>query len=314
MPLNLEALPLEPDPASVRKARAWVRDVLSRLQREDIVTAAEVGVSELVTNAILHGTPPITVRVRGTRAHPRVEIRDASARPPSVNVEMTDEQNLLATFGRGLGLVALHSAAWGAELTPEGKVVWFEPSDEPPADEDLSGEVFDLDQTVQERIEEAGLPDNPVLVRLVDLPVELYLKFRRRYYELGRELRLLALAHGHTYPVATELSEIFIRAEQERRLTRGIQQMERELASGREHVTFDLLVPETMPRIMTELMETLERADQFCRDQKLLTLSSTPQETQLQRWFFGEFARQAAGEEPLPWSGPLTDDDSDQPS
>ena len=66
MPLNLKALPLEPDPESVKEARAWVREVLERLDREDIVETAELGVSELVTNAILHGSPPITVRVRGT--------------------------------------------------------------------------------------------------------------------------------------------------------------------------------------------------------------------------------------------------------
>lgn len=308
MPLNLEALPLEPDPESVRKARAWVRDVLSRLQREDIVGPAEVGVSELVTNAILHGAPPISVRVRGTRDHPRVEIRDASVRPPTVNVQMTDEENLLATFGRGLGLVALHSAAWGAELTPEGKVVWFEPSDEPPDDDDLSGEVFDLDQTVQDRIAEAGLPDNPVRVQIVDLPVAIYTKWRRRYYELGRELRLLALAHGHTYPVATELSEIFLQTEKERRLTRGIQQFERALASGRDLVTFELLVPESMPETMARLTATLERADEFCREQRLLVLAATPLEKRLQEWFLGEFARQAAGEEPLPWTGPVAMD------
>lgn len=308
MPLNLEALPLEPDPESVRKARAWVRDVLSRLQREDIVGPAEVGVSELVTNAILHGAPPISVRVRGTRDHPRVEIRDASVRPPTVNVQMTEEENLLATFGRGLGLVALHSAAWGAELTPEGKVVWFEPSDEPPDDDDLSGEVFDLDQTVQDRIAEAGLPDNPVRVQIVDLPVAIYTKWRRRYYELGRELRLLALAHGHTYPVATELSEIFLQTEKERRLTRGIQQFERALASGRDLVTFELLVPESMPETMARLTATLERADEFCREQRLLVLAATPLEKRLQEWFLGEFGRQAAGEEPLPWTGPFAMD------
>lgn len=308
MPLNLEALPLEPDPESVRKARAWVRDVLSRLQREDIVGPAEVGVSELVTNAILHGAPPISVRVRGTRDHPRVEIRDASVRPPTVNVQMTDEENLLATFGRGLGLVALHSAAWGAELTPEGKVVWFEPSDEPPDDDDLSGEVFDLDQTVQDRIAEAGLPDNPVRVQIVDLPVAIYTKWRRRYYELGRELRLLALAHGHTYPVATELSEIFLQTEKERRLTRGIQQFERALASDSDRATFELLVPESMPETMARLTATLERADEFCREQRLLVLAATPLEKRLQEWFLGEFGRQAAGEEPLPWTGPFAMD------
>lgn len=308
MPLNLEALPLEPDPESVRKARAWVRDVLSRLQREDIVGPAEVGVSELVTNAILHGMPPISVRVRGTRDHPRVEIRDASVRPPTVNVQMTEEDNLLATFGRGLGLVALHSAAWGAELTPEGKVVWFEPSDEPPDDDDLSGEVFDLDQTVQDRIAEAGLPDNPVRVQIVDLPVAIYTKWRRRYYELGRELRLLSLAHGHTYPVATELSEIFLQAEKERRLTRGIQQFERALASDSDRATFELLVPESMPETMARLTATLERADEFCREQRLLVLAATPLEKRLQEWFLGEFGRQAAGEEPLPWTGPFAMD------
>lgn len=308
MPLNLEALPLEPDPESVRKARAWVRDVLSRLQREDIVGPAEVGVSELVTNAILHGMPPISVRVRGTRDHPRVEIRDASVRPPTVNVQMTEEENLLATFGRGLGLVALHAAAWGAELTPEGKVVWFEPSDEPPDDDDLSGEVFDLDQTVQDRIAEAGLPDNPVRVQIVDLPVAIYTKWRRRYYELGRELRLLSLAHGHTYPVATELSEIFLQAEKERRLTRGIQQFERALASDSDRATFELLVPESMPETMARLTATLERADEFCREQRLLVLAATPLEKRLQEWFLGEFGRQAAGEEPLPWTGPFVMD------
>lgn len=308
MPLNLEALPLEPDPESVRKARAWVRDVLSRLKREDIVGPAEVGVSELVTNAILHGAPPISVRVRGTRDHPRVEIRDASVRPPTVNVQMTEEENLLATFGRGLGLVALHAAAWGAELTPEGKVVWFEPSDEPPDDDDLSGEVFDFDQTVQDRIAEAGLPDNPVRVQIVDLPVAIYTKWRRRYYELGRELRLLALAHGHTYPVATDLSEIFLQAEKERRLTRGIQQFERALASSSDRVTIELLVPESMPETMARLTGTLERADEFCREQRLLVLAATPLEKRLQEWFLGEFGRQAAGEEPLPWTGPFTMD------
>jgi anti-sigma regulatory factor (Ser/Thr protein kinase) len=313
MPLNLKALPLDPDPSSVKEARAWVRTVLDRLDRDDIVDAAELCVSELVTNAILHGTPPISVRVRGTRDHPRVEVRDASNRPPEVNLEMTDEDHLLATFGRGLGLVALHSTAWGAELVPDGKVVWFEPALEPRLDGDLSGEIFDLDQTVQERIAATGLPDNPLQIRIRDLPVALYAKFQRRYYELGRELRLLSLAHGSAYPISAELADVFLQVAQEARLTRGMEKLHQAIADGVERVDLDLLVPESSPATSVRLLDTLERADQFCREQRLLVLAATPQELEMQRWWLGEFARQAAGEEPRPWPGPFTADAATAP-
>lgn len=310
MPLNLPPLSLEADPASVRKARDWVRRVLRDLHRDDIVEPAELGVSELVTNAILHGTPPITVRVRGTRHHPRVEIRDGSNRPPSVNVDMADEEYLLSTFGRGLGLVAMNSSAWGADLAPDGKVVWFEPSSEPRIEEDLDGEVFDLDQTVADRIEAAGLPDAAVTVVLQDLPVALYSKFRRRYYELARELRLLSLVHGDAYPIATEIAEVFLEAERMHRLTRGWEEFNRLLAGDADRGTVRLTVPAEAPAILLRLLESLERADVFCREQRLLVLSATPDEAELQRWFFHEFTRQAAGEPPRPWPGPFVVDDA----
>jgi anti-sigma regulatory factor (Ser/Thr protein kinase) len=306
MPLNLKALSLDPEPEAVKQARSWVRSILGRLDRDDITESAELAVSELVTNAILHGTPPISVRVRGTRDHPRVEVRDSSNRPPEVNVEMADEEHLLATFGRGLGLVALHSSAWGAELAADGKVVWFEPTDEPRLAGDLSGEVFDLDQTVQERIDASGLPDNPIRVRVLDLPVALFARFRQRYNELGRELRLLSLAHGQDYPIARELTEVFLQVEQERRLTRGMERIDQAEAEGLDRVDVDLLVPQTSPETSRRLLETLERADEFCREQRLLVLAATHQEAAMQRWWLSEFSRQAAGEEPTPWPGPFT--------
>lgn len=310
MPLNLPPLLLDADPASVKRARDWVRRVLRDLRREDLVEPAELGVSELVTNAILHGTPPITIRVRGTRHHPRVEIRDGSNRPPSVNVEMADEEYLLVTFGRGLGLVALNSHAWGADLDAEGKVVWFEPSSEPRVEGDLDGDVFDLVQTVTQRIEAAGLPGEGVRVQLRDLPVELYTKFRRRYYELARELRLLSLVHGDAYPIATELAEVFLEAERLHRLTRGWDRFNELLAGDADRGDVELVVPAEAPPLLLRLLDSLERADEFCREQRLLTLSATPQEAALQRWFFNEFARQAAGEPALPWPGPFTVDEA----
>ena len=309
MPLNLKAQPLDPEPESVKKARDWVRGVLDRLHRQDIADAAELGVSELVTNAILHGTPPITVRVRGTRRHPRVEVRDASKRPPKVNFDMAEEDQLLATFGRGLGLVALNSSAWGAELVPEGKVVWFEPAHEPRLDGDLTGEVFDLNQTIQERIAASGLPDQPIRIQILDLPVRLFAAFRQRYYELGRELRLLSLAHGEAYPIASELAEVFLQVEQEQRLTRGFDVLERAFADDLERVDLDLLVPETGPATAARLLDTLQRADEFCREQRLLVLAATPQEVELQRWYLGEWVRQGVGESPRPWKGSFAVDE-----
>jgi len=306
MPLNLRALPLQPDPESVQEARTWVREVLERLDRKDIVETAELGVSELVTNAILHGTPPITVRVRGTRDHPRVEVRDASNRPPEVNIGMADEDHLLATFGRGLGLVALHSYAWGAELVPEGKVVWFEPAQEPRLGGDLSGDVFDLDQTVQERLATMRQVGEPLRIRILDLPVAPWGRFRQRFFELGRELRMLSLAHGHDYPVALELTEVFLQVEQERRLISGRERLDAALTEGLERVDLDFLVPATMPATMGRLLEALERADEFCREQRLLVLTASPQQKELVRWWCEQFARQAEGKEPTPWQGSFT--------
>ena len=51
MPLNREAIPLDADPASVKKAREWVCDVLNGLNREDLVDAAERDVVELAAMA-----------------------------------------------------------------------------------------------------------------------------------------------------------------------------------------------------------------------------------------------------------------------
>lgn len=306
MPLNLKALALDPDPESVKQARDWVRTVLEKLDREDIVFAAELGVSELVTNAILHGTPPISVRVRGTREHPRVEVRDASKRPPEVNIRMGRGEELFSTFGRGLGIVALSSQAWGAELVPEGKLVWFEPRAQPRTDAQLAGDVFDLDQVVQERVATAESPEDLLRVRILDLPVAIYSRFRKRYYELSRELRLLSLAHGSAYPVATELSEVFIESEQYRRVGQGFDDLDRLLESGAERGDVELAVPRSAPETLARLLRALERADEFCREQRLLVLAASPVEVALERWYFGEFARQAAGEEPQTWPGPFT--------
>ena len=320
MPLNRKPLDLTPDPESVRKARQWVHEVLEKLGRDDLVESAELGVSELVTNAILHAEPPITIRVRGTREHPRVEVHDRSHEPPEVNVEMTDEENLLSTIGRGLGIVALYSSTWGAEVSTEGKSVWFEPAPDLRGADDLAGQVVDFETAVAEHIrsdaadlvtgggaEAAQEPEEGWLtIRLLGMPAQLFAHFRQRYSELRRELRLLALSHSDDYPVAKELSDLTLEVERERRQARGVSALDQAIAEGRDRVDLEYHVPPSAPASMTRLLAMLEKADAFCREQRLLVLAASPQQLALQRWYLGEFARQAAGEPPMPWPGGYT--------
>ena len=121
MPLNRPALSLGSGPRGVQDARRWVVDTCRDIGREDLTECAELGVSELVTNALLHARPPLTVRVRGTREHPRVEVRDGSTEvPPMPTLGPREENDLLLTFGRGLGIVARCSTAWGVDVEEDG--------------------------------------------------------------------------------------------------------------------------------------------------------------------------------------------------
>ncbi|HEX5095229.1 MAG TPA: ATP-binding protein [Acidimicrobiia bacterium] len=76
---------------------------------------SELIVSELVTNAVLHGSEPIVFRAdrRGDRL--RIEVHDGSTRmgPPTEH-------------SRGLELIARVASAWGVQRHAPGKTVWAE--------------------------------------------------------------------------------------------------------------------------------------------------------------------------------------------
>jgi anti-sigma regulatory factor (Ser/Thr protein kinase) len=303
-------LELDPEPRSVRDARAWVVRQLTTLGRDDLVDAARLGVSELVTNAILHAHPPILLRLGGTPVHPRVEVHDGSVEPPAQR-DMTDDDRLLATIGRGLSIVAMYSRTWGAELLPAGKVVWFEPASE----DDLSaalapvtGEIVDLAGQVAFEDASAGRaePEDRVEICLLDMPVRVFAHYRLWYDELRRELRLLALSHGTEYPVAEELSALTATVEAERRRARGTERLDAAIVRGQDRADLVYDAPATAPATMARLREVLLDADEFCREHQLLTAAPTPQLLELREWYLGEFERQGRGEPPRPWPGGFT--------
>ncbi|MEU8561591.1 SpoIIE family protein phosphatase [Streptomyces cyaneofuscatus] len=102
-------------------ARLLVRD---RLQGwgldEDTVDATELIVSELVTNAVRYGTPPLRLRLLLDTSL-TCEVHDGSTASPHLRHARTVDEG-----GRGLFIVSRLAAHWGARHGPDGKVLWTE--------------------------------------------------------------------------------------------------------------------------------------------------------------------------------------------
>jgi hypothetical protein len=110
---------LAPDLASPRAARQFCVATLRHWGLTVDGEAMLVAVSELVTNAVQYGDPPIAVRLR--------------QRPETVVVEVDDAGGVFDLTvagrwpgGRGLQMVAALSVAWGLEPLVTGKRVWCE--------------------------------------------------------------------------------------------------------------------------------------------------------------------------------------------
>lgn len=134
---------VRPDPAEVGRARRWARSRLAGSGIEADEPLAETLVlliSELVTNAVVHTGCPAVLRIllpRLPESEPgtvRVEVSDASARPPRPRQAEGDDTN-----GRGLALVDGLADRWGWQQDGAGKRIWCEvdrcaPDPKPTAD------------------------------------------------------------------------------------------------------------------------------------------------------------------------------------
>jgi hypothetical protein len=140
-----------------------------------------------------------------------------------------------------------------------------------------------------------------VRVHIVDVPLGLYVGFQHHFRELRREVRLLALAHQSDYPLAKSLSDLFATLDRQLRDGIGVEQIEAALARGQE--TTDLLVhmPRATASTLSRFVELLDLADEFCREERLLSLARSAEQRKFQVWFLHEFVRQANGESPISW-------------
>ena len=285
---------LPPHASSVGEARRLVRAELIETGREDLIDAAELLVSEVVTNALVHaGTPiEVTAQVGGTGL--RVEIGDGSPHLPAPRHHAT-----MAGTGRGLRLLQQMVDSWGAYPYADGKIVWFEL---------VTGDQETENVLATEPTARQARGSDTVPVQLLNVPLLLHLAWHQHAEALLREYLLIsigedddlevlqahaasseaiALLHQHIeHPqVADDADELMAYA------------TEPGVSSPRQVIP----VPAQSRVNFRVLGETLEAALQLAETGAFLTSPTQPEIRSFRRWICDEVERQSSGGEPIPW-------------
>ncbi|MER6997723.1 SpoIIE family protein phosphatase [Streptomyces sp. NPDC000410] len=117
---------LPSDPQIVSEARKLADRRLAEWGLEDLDFTTELIVSELVTNAIRYGRPPIRLRLilSGSLI---CEVSDGSSTSPHIRRALETDEG-----GRGLYMVAQFAQLWGTRYHSRGKTIWAEQPVGPP--------------------------------------------------------------------------------------------------------------------------------------------------------------------------------------
>jgi anti-sigma regulatory factor (Ser/Thr protein kinase) len=114
---------LDPTVVAPAQARRLVRAALAATLSGETTDLAELLTSELVTNAIRHGSGQVMLSLNCSDGVLAISVSDDDPRMPIVQ----PEDELLALGGRGVRMVQRLAQEWG--VTPReagpGKVVWF---------------------------------------------------------------------------------------------------------------------------------------------------------------------------------------------
>jgi len=277
-------LEVEAQPEAVPAARRFVAVALAGLGSPDVVDAAELVVTELLTNALLHGAAPVrllvAIGVPGETA--RIEVHDGSRVLPVRTLGGVEGMT-----GRGLSLVDAVAADWGVDPTPDGKLVWAELT--PDSVRGAEPGDVDLDLLL------ASFPDEelsgPVryTVTLGDVPTDLLLSAKAHVDSVVRELTLTAVGaeSGVTAAVPIALSTLLHDVVNE--FAEARQAIKRQaLASaalGEQRTRLSLTLPAEAADAGLRYLAALEEADAYGRSSRLLTLAAPPQHQAFRRWY-----------------------------
>ncbi|HTJ75158.1 MAG TPA: SpoIIE family protein phosphatase [Acidimicrobiales bacterium] len=280
------------------RVRALVTEELRALGRPDLIDDAVLVASELSANAMLHAGGIVAVRVARVDRGARIEVHDATRIPPVVARQSSE-----AMTGRGLQLVASLSRRWGADPTPDGKVVWAELSGERRssalAPEGLLAFWDDDDWTAD------GGSVARYRVSLGDVPTSLLLSAKAHVDNLVRELTLAergaeSNVSGELPPhLASLITTVTTRFSEARQSIK--RQAIAAAAQGLTRVHLELNLPASAADAGEDYLAALDQADSYSHAARLLTVETPPQHRLFRHWYIGELVSQLrAAEAGLP--------------
>lgn len=300
-------------PRTVGDARRWLRHQVGRWAPAGAGDAAELVLSELVTNAVLHSEGPLRVSLSHRSGCLVIEVVDGNGHGvPTIRYYSTD-----AATGRGMHVVARLSSAWGVRHLAAGKGVWALLAD--PADPERSARCARCfapatwllaDPTAATpRVGHTGLPGHrsrPARVVAPNLPVWVYVAGQEHNDALMRELRFVAQGPTvrrvprHLFALVSDRERPF---NAELALLRA--QVDEARARGAATVDLELPVSQRSLERFTRLAALHDEADGLCTRGELLTLVSPPVVRRFRAWFLEQLRARLDGREPTPWAGPF---------
>ncbi|MDP9182859.1 MAG: GAF domain-containing protein, partial [Actinomycetota bacterium] len=278
---------------AVSRARRFAVEALAGMPAT-VLGDAELIVTELVTNAVLHGAPPVVLRLARDAGGAKIEVQDQGPRPP---LRIRDAGQ--AMTGRGLALVAALSRAWGTEqIESGGKVVWAELS----AGEGGTGTpspAVDLDHVLSSW-DAAASEDQLYSVELGDVPTDLLLEAKSHVDNIVREFVLAtngasAQPESQTPAGLSALVQSVVHDFAAAR-TQIKEQAVASASRGAAQTHLVLRLPATAAAAGERYLVALDEADRYARSARLLTLEAPPVHKVFRRWYVEALVDQLRGQ------------------
>lgn len=118
---------LPPEPGSAPVARTFLRECAVEWDLLPLLADAQLAISELVTNAVIHARTPLVTSVSCADGVFELAVFDGNPTLPTLRPAGADRHADVvdtAASGRGLLLIAALAAEWGVSPGSDGKAVW----------------------------------------------------------------------------------------------------------------------------------------------------------------------------------------------